>query len=366
MGNKPNYGAALRVLGSGLEDIAAHKREEQLMKLVREQKLADMKAEKAAAEETWRLHNPEMTIPAGTDTWGMTAPGGMAGAELPSGPQSTAEPFTTRNYSQYADMMDRIDPLNRQYKEAQIAASMALAEDRMRLPAPARDPVADALAIARGKAKIEQEFPDPSTKPTKFDFRKYLEEAAGGLHDTSKSYLSKDGNSQQTFDDTVDTDWEVLVATGRVEDAVAAARSAAGSAPPGTDPYAIVDATLRSYIPTLTPEREQQLYAMLGIDSSGMVPGEAKPWWPDKKAIALAVAMEPGGIVDVALTKAAKDGKITDAELAALAKKGGWSRSDLDMAIAKRRAAGMVLNQGGPSETPEQRTIRMLSQGGGS
>ena len=59
MGNKPNWGAALRTLGSGLEDIAQHKREEQLMKLVREQRQADLEAEQKAREETWQAHEAQ-------------------------------------------------------------------------------------------------------------------------------------------------------------------------------------------------------------------------------------------------------------------------------------------------------------------
>lgn len=147
MSGKPNWGAALQALGAGLGDIAQHQREEKLMKLVREQKVADIEAERKYQDDLWKSRNPEMTIPAGAETWGLGAPGGMAGAELPSGPQSTMEPFTTRDPSLYRYMMEDIDPLNRRAQEAQIAASEALAADRMRPPTPARDPVADANAI---------------------------------------------------------------------------------------------------------------------------------------------------------------------------------------------------------------------------
>ncbi|MEN6425956.1 MAG: hypothetical protein ABFE13_11370 [Phycisphaerales bacterium] len=54
MAGKPDFGAALRVLGSDLKDIAQHKREEQLMKLVREQREADMEAERQHQEKMQR------------------------------------------------------------------------------------------------------------------------------------------------------------------------------------------------------------------------------------------------------------------------------------------------------------------------
>ena len=336
MGNKPNWGAALRTLGHGLEDIDAHKREEQLMKLVREQRVADMEAERAAQEQTWQAHRAQAQqeqeaalqsqrdfqypVVNNPEAYGLNVDPSMAVG--PNGPE----------------------PLRLSRDALDAALLQASKPERV-----VRDPVADFKA--------------------EWDYRGLHPHAsdggAGGAKtpDMAGLYAAVKG-----FDPNLSAAYENA---GLLDDVNAAAVRAAQS---GLQPEAAVPQAYQQFSadPALMSELSGSLPS--GMSVGGVVPGE-KRWsiLPDKEPQFLekylAASEEARQKVRAigAKTKTITAEKV-DAIIANVAAK--WKLdADGQNALREQVYLGRAAENMAPpplGETPEQRQVRLLTQGGGS